>query len=214
MVWEKRYQKPDIIESWVETEWARGRKQYLTFLIKVKDDAVIERIKEIQSELSQFTCIDPFTREYFHISIKGVGFLVPQKTTGDEITKDDLPRIIREARTRLKEYSPFEMNLENLNNFASAIVVQAHDGGIVRHIHESFGEIPGFIKAGYYPGYLPHLSVAQYKSDDEYTEFIEHLEQKRNTKVGHIKVNKIQLIISHLPEVGCPILETIEEFKL
>ena len=177
LVWEKRNQTPDVTENWVKNNWALGRNQYLTFLIKVNDDAIIERVKEIQSELSQFTCVDPFPPEYFHISIKGAGFLVPQKTEKDEITKNEIPRIIREARTRLKKYSPFEMNLENLNNFVSAIVVQAHDGGVVRHIHETLGEIPGFIKASYYPGYLPHLSIAQYKSADEYTELIKHLEQ-------------------------------------
>ena len=215
LVWERRYQTPDILESWVENNWAHGRKQYLTFLIKVKDDAVIERVKEIQTELSKYTCVEPFPPEYFHISIKGVGFLVPQKTEKDEITTDDIPRIIREAKNRLKEYTPFEMKLEHLNNFVSAIVVQAHDGGVVRHIHENLAEIPGFIKASYYPGYLPHLSIAQYKSAEEYTEFIKHLEQKRNTKVGHIKVDKIQLIIAHLPVEGrYPKLETIEELKL
>jgi 2'-5' RNA ligase len=215
LVWEKRYQKPDIIESWVETEWARGRNQYLTFLIKVKDDAIFTRVKEIQSELSQFTCIDPFTREYFHISIKGVGFLVPQKTTEDEITRDDLPRIIREARTRLKEVSPFEVKLENLNNFVSAIVVQAHDGGVIRHIHETLGEIPGFRKASYYPGYLPHLSIAQYKSEEEYEEFIEYLEKNRDTRVGQLRIDTVELVIAHLPvKEPSPRLETIEVFKL
>lgn len=215
MVWEKRHQKPDITESWVENEWVHGRKQYLTFLIKEIDDTIIKRIKEIQTEQSQFSCVEPFPKEYFHISIKGVGFLVPEKTEADEITENDIPRIIREARTRLKEYSSFEMRLENLNNFVSAIVVQAHDGGVVRHIHENFGEIQGFIKSNYIPGYLPHLSIAQYKSNDEYTEFIKHLEQNRGAKVGQIKVNKIQLIIAHLSaRERYPKLETIEEFKL
>jgi len=215
MVWERRYQTPDVTESWVENEWAHGRKQYLTFLIKVKDDELIKNVKEIQTELSKYACVETFPPEYFHITIKGVGFLVPQKTEKDEITTDEIPRIIKEARTRLNKYSPFEMKLEHLNHFFSAIVVQAHDGGVVRHIHKNFGEIPGFIKSRYYQGYLPHLSIAQYKSAKEYTEFIKHLEQERNTKVGHIKVDRIQLIIAHLPVEGrFPKLETVEEFLL
>ena len=126
-----------------------------------------------------------------------------------------MPRIISEARTRLNEFSPFKMKLEHLNNFVSAIVVQAHDGGVVRHIHESLGEILGFIKMSYYPGYLPHLSIAQYKNADEYTDFIRHLELNRNTKVGHIKVDRIELIIAHLPVEGrYPRLETVEVIQL
>ena len=96
LVWEKRNQTPDVTENWVKNNWALGRNQYLTFLIKVNDDAIIERVKEIQSELSQFTCVDPFPPEYFHISIKGAGFLVPQKTEKDEITKNEIPREQRE----------------------------------------------------------------------------------------------------------------------
>ena len=215
MVWDRRYQTPDITESWVENDWVKGRTQYLTFLIKEIDNTIIKRIKEIQTEISQFSCVEPFPKEYFHISIKGAGFIVPTKTEADEITENEIPRIISEARTRLKEYPPFEMRLENLNNFVSAIVVQAHDGGVARHIHENFNEIPGFLKSSYFPGYLPHLSIAQYKTNNEYTEFIKHLEQNRKAIVGQIKVNKIQLIIAHLSaRERYPKMETIEEFEL
>ena len=188
MVWDKRYQTPEITENWVENDWVKGRTKYLTFLIRETDDTIIKKIKEIQTEISQFSCIEPFPPEYFHISIKGAGFIVPKKTEADELTEKDIPKIISEARTRLKEYSSFEMRLENLNNFVSAVVVQAHDGGVVRHIHENFGEIPGFTKSSFYPGFLPHLSIAQYKTYDEYSEFIKHLEQIRKTIVGQILV--------------------------
>ena len=215
MVWERRNQPPSIIESWADNEWAKGRTQYLTFLIKVIDDAIFTGVKEIQTELSQFSCVEPFPPEYFHITIKGAGFIVPQKTEKDEITTNDIPRIIREAKTRLKEYSPFEIKLENLNNFIEAIIIQAHDGGVTRHIHENFSEIPGFIKSSYYPGYLPHLSIAQYKSRVQYEKLIKYMEENREKSVGSLKIDAIQLIIAHLPVEGrFPRLETIEEFKL
>ena len=215
MVWDRRYQTPSINENWVENDRVKGRTQYLTFLIREIDDSIIKRIKKIQTEISQFSCVEPFPPEYFHITIKGAGFIVPQKTEKDEITTNDIPRIIREAKTRLKEYSPFEIKLENLNNFIEAIIIQAHDGGVTRHIHENFSEIPGFIKSSYYPGYLPHLSIAQYKSRVQYEKLIKYMEENREKSVGSLKIDAIQLIIAHLPVEGrFPRLETIEEFKL
>ena len=215
-VWENRYQTPIVTENWVENEWANGRTEYLTFLIKVKDKSVIKRVKEIQSELGGFQCIELFPEEYFHLTVKGIGFLVAEKTVEDELSQDALSRFIREARIRLNKFSPFELKLENLNNFVSAICVQAHDGGLFRNMNRAMLEIPGIHKQRYdYPYFLPHLSIAQYKSNVDYSEFIKHLELKRNTKLGPLKIDRVQLIIAHLPINGrFPDLDTIEEFNL
>lgn len=216
-IWDIRHQEPHIIESWVENDWAKGRTEYLSFLVKVEDRSITEKISQIQSEIAEFQCIETFPREYLHLTIKETGcFLVPEKTEEDEFTIEEISRVISEADRIFGRFNPIELRLENLNNFISAVVVQAHDGGAVREINGALLGIQGLQKLRYdYPRFLPHLSFAQYKNEIDYKKFITYLEQNRETKVGPLKIDTIQLVIAHLPVKGrFPLLETLEEFKL
>lgn len=205
------------MENWVQNDWAKGRTEYLTFLVKVKDQTIIDRIRDIQSNIAEYQCIEPFPREYLHITVKEIGcFLAQEKKNEDELTKEELYKIISEAREILEKYSPFEARLEKLNNFKSAVVIQAQDGGVTREINGALLDIPGIQKMGYdYPRFLPHVSIAQYQSVEEYEEFIKYLEQNRDIKVGPLKIDTVELVIAHLPvRERFPRLETIEVFKL
>lgn len=217
LIWENRHQEPYVTESWTDNDWARGRTDYLTFLIRVRERKILDRIKEIQSELAGYECVDPFPEGYFHITVKELGcFLVSEKTALDELARDELPALIDEAREKLKPFKPFELRLENLNNFKSTVCVQAHDGGVVRDINRIMLQIQGVQKLRHdYPRFLPHVSVAQYKSTDNYEQLIQHLEKNRETKVGPLRVETIELVIAELPIKGrYPKLKTLEEFRL
>lgn len=216
-VWETRRDPPFVLESWVDSDWAKGRTDYLTFLIRVRDETIIEKIKEVQSGLADFSCMDPFPVDYLHITVKELNsFLVQEKPAEDEISEEELPVLIEEARRRLGRFKPFELKLMNLNNFKSTIVVQAHDGGLVRNINGAMLEIPGMRVLNYdYPRFLPHVSVAQYRNTEEYSELIDYLEENRAVVVGPFSVKRVELVIAKLSRKGeYPRLETIEEFKL
>ncbi len=205
------------MENWVENDWAKGRTEYLTFLVRVKDQAVIGKIRDIQSKITEFQCIEPCPSEYLHITVKEIGcFLAQEKKNEDELTKEELYRIISEAKDILEKFSPFEARLEKFNNFKSAVVIQAQDGGVIREINGALLDIPGIQKMGHdYPRFLPHVSIAQYQSEEEYEEFIKYLEQNRDTRVGPLRIDTVELVIAHLPvKERFPRLETIEEFKL
>lgn len=216
LIWENRHQEPYVTESWTDNDWARGRTDYLTFLIRVREGKILDRIKEIQSELARYECVDTFPEEYFHITVKELGcFLVSEKTASDELTRDELPALINEAREKLKHYKPFELRLKNLNNFKSTVCVQAHDGGVVRNINRTLLQILGVRELRHDWDFLPHLSVAQYKSTDNYEQLIQHLEKNRGTKVGPLRVESIEILIAKLPIKGrYPKLKTLEEFRL
>jgi 2'-5' RNA ligase len=65
------------------------------------------------------------------------------------------------------------------------------------------------------PLFLPHLSVAQYRSTRDYERLIGHLEAVRETWAGDLSVENIHLAIAHLPVRGIyPRLETVAEFRL
>jgi len=216
-IWEKRHGAPTVTESWTSNEWAKGRTEYITFLIRVEDREIARIVRVIQEELVKFHCIDPFPDEYLHITVKETGrFLIENKTAQDEYTRADLPAITREARRILDEYTPFQVRLRNINNFKSTVCVQAHDGGVIRGINRDLLSVPGMARMRHdFPVFLPHLSVAQYKSLRDYEQLVRRLEDIRETRVGDLNVESIQLVIAHLPTSGrYPRLETIAEYKL
>ncbi len=216
-IWDTRHQPPFITGSWVDNDWARGRTEYLTFLIRVRDRGIIERIKDTQTGLAEYICIDPLPEDYFHMTVKELNaFLVQEKTAPDEYTEDELPALIGAAKDRLKEFKPFDVRLEHLNNFKSTVCAQAHDGGFIRNINGALLEIPRVKKLrNDYPRFLPHISIALYKGTEDYEQLIKHLEKIRETKLGTLRVESVELVIAEFPRTGrYPKLKTIEEFKL
>jgi hypothetical protein len=143
-VWATCNQPPYVTYSWVDNEWAKGRTNYLTFLIRVRESRIIERIKNIQGMLSDYNCIDPFPDKYLHITVKELNcFLVSEKHFTDEYTVEELPEIVRGAKEKFKLFKPFELKLKNLNNFKSTVCVEAHDGGVIKSINGALLQIPG-----------------------------------------------------------------------
>lgn len=216
-MWAKRRQEPIVTGSWVDNDWAKGRTRYLTFLVRVTDRRIVRAVKETQSALTGFPCIDPFPEDYLHVTVKETGcFLVEEKKAPDEYTRDELPGLTRAAREILGDYKPFNVRLENLNNFKSTVCVQCHDEGVIREINGAMLEIPGIMRLrNDSPLFLPHLSIAQYKSVDGYRQLIEYLEERRETCFGALRVESVELVIAELPERGrYPKLRLVEEFRL
>lgn len=216
-IWKNRHQPPLVTSSWVHNEWAKGRTSYLTFLISLGDRRLVDTIRRIQIRLSDYSCIDVFPQSYLHITVKELdAFLVSAKHFPDEYTEEDLPPLIEAAREKLSRFERFELRLENLNNFKSTVCIEAHDGGAIRNMNRALLQIPGVRRLrNDHPRFLPHVSVAQYRSTEDYERLIEHLEQNRETKVGSLKVDSVKLVIVRLPVSGrFPRFRMLEELRL
>jgi 2'-5' RNA ligase len=138
-----------------------------------------------------------------------------EKTVEEEITRDVLKELIDEAGKTIKQYPSFELKLERLNNFKSVVCVEGHDGGVIRDINKSLREQLGLKSLVHDPSFLPHMSIVQYRSNDDYQELIHYLEEARDTNIGTIRVDRVVLVNAHLPVSGMyPRLEIIEEFPL
>ena len=75
--------------------------------------------------------------------------------------------------------------------------------------------VTGIRKLYHDPFFLPHVSVALYKSLNQYTELIKFLEANRETHLPSLWVEIIELVIAHLPKFDrFPSLESVQEFKL
>lgn len=215
-IWEQRYQSPFILESWTDNDWSKGRTKYLTFLIKINDQSIKKQITVVQEKLVEYKCIDPFPLDYLHLTVKEIGlFLVEEKTADAEICCAELKQMVYETRKIIKQYEPFKITLERLNNFKAVVCVEGHDGGVIRDINKKLREQLGLKSLTHDPGFLPHMSITQYKSSEDYQELIQYLEKERDTSIGTLVVDNVELVIAHLPISGkYPRIEILEEFPL
>ncbi len=213
--WEMRRKPPVVAEGW--TKWAKGRTDYLTFLIRVDDPELVKKIIELQEALHGLDCLDFFLPHYFHLTVKEVScFLVNEKKEDDELTYQQLEALISSAEDKLKNNHSFNVELKNVNHFRSNIVVEAHDDGFIREMNKKLLKVKGVKKLPYdYPKFLPHLSVCQFNSSDNHDEVVNRLETLRPFKVGEMRVQKIDLVKVILqPSKNSPLFETIRSFDL
>ena len=216
-IWETRKQPPIVTESWTESDWARGRTDYITFLIRVKAPQIIAAAQKVQEGLRAFRCADTYPAEYLHLTVKETGcFLVDVKENEDEITRDELSKLIESAREALNGMEEFTVNIQNLNHFRSNIVAEAHDGGEIREMNRRLMELEGVQKLGYdYPRFLPHMSLCQFKGTEDHDQLVEHLEKNRETALGGFNVERIDLVKAILPTTRrYPVLEILDSITL
>jgi len=200
-LWKMRSQVPIVTENWANSEWARRRKDYITFLIRVETPEIITAAQKIQEELRTFSCADPYPTEYLHLTVKETGcFLVNEKESKDEITREELTKLIKSAREALDGLEGFTVNIQNLNHFKSNIVAEAHDGGEIREMNRKLFGLEGVQKMGYdYPSFLPHMSLCQFKGTEDHDQLVEYLEANQETALGGFKVEKVSLVKAILP---------------
>lgn len=207
--------RPVVHEGeWTKREWARGRSEYLTFLIKIDNEEIVERIRDVQKKLSVASCIDPFPKEYFHISVKGGGFLVRTKKSDDEIDRENVAKIISQAGKTVKNIKPFRIWLKGLNIFSDVVFVEVHDNTI-KKMHKLLKERVDFLGSFRYEGnsFIPHLSICGFKNEKEFGKLLKILEKLRNASFGVFEVDSLDLVVAHLNH-KYPILETIHAYPL
>lgn len=215
-VWRERNKiRPEITnEDSLINNWAKGRSQFLTFLIRIRDEKLIRKIIEIQDKLSAIPCVDPFPKDYLHITVKGCGFLVESEKHEDDILIENVRAIVSQAKEVLQAFHRFKVNLPRLNIFSEVALIEVHDEGKIGELNKGLQTIPETKKMKFdYPILLPHISIAQFQNKQEFTRLISDLENLRETAFGELKINYIDLVNAHLPG-KYPILKPIQTFRL
>jgi 2'-5' RNA ligase len=213
--WERRKNiQLNLTKYWIDNDWTKGRNQYLTFHVRIRDAELIGKLAEIQSRLSANSCVAPFPKDYFHISIAGLGFLVKSEEYDDDILIENLQRIVNQAKEALHPLSRFDIFLSKLNIFPDVVFVEVHDGGKIEEIHRTLQAIPEIRKRKFdYPSFLPHISIMRFQDNKDFTRLISHLEKLRDTKLGKMTVHSVELVNAHLLK-KYPKLNTIHTFEL
>jgi 2'-5' RNA ligase len=213
--WEKRRNvQLNVTKYWIDSNWTKGRNQFLTFLVKIRDEELIEKIAGIQRKLSTVSCVAPFPKDYFHISVTGVGFLVKTEEYEDDILIDSLQRIINQAKEVLQQFSKFKTFLSKLNIFPDVVFVEVHDGGKIEEIFRRLQAIPAIGKKKFdFPSFLPHISIMHFQENKDFTKLISHLEKLRDVEFGRMAIHSVELVNAHLLK-KYPKLHTIHTFEL
>ena len=117
-VWERRKNiQLNVMKYWIDDDWTKGRSQYLTFHVRIRDEELIENIVEIQSRLSADACVAPFPQDYSHISVAGLGFLAKSEQYEDDILIENLQRIVNQAKEVLQTFSARACVLTSVGKF-------------------------------------------------------------------------------------------------
>ena len=106
------------------------------------------------------------------------------------------------------------MLLPKLNIFSEVVLIEVHDEGKIGELNKGLQAMPEIKKMKFdYPILLPHISIAQFQNNQEFTGLISYLEELRETEFGELTVNYIELVNAHLSG-RYPTLKTIHAFKL
>ena len=203
-----------LTKDWINNEWAKGRNQFLTFLVRIKDKGLVEKITEIQDRLSTIPCVDPFPKDYFHITVKECGFLAKSEKYEDDVSIESLQEIINRAKEVLQTFNKFDISLSKLNIFSEVVLIEVYDDGKIGELNKRLQAIPEIKKMKFnHPNLLPHISIAQFQNNQELTRLIGNLEKMRDIKFGIVTINSIELVFAHLYK-KYPELKTIHTFRL
>lgn len=193
-------------------DWRKGRSIYYGFVIKVKDDKIVKKIVEVQKKLKQFSFITFHPPNFFHISLKALGFWDMSKKYNDSLDQGDVDNWTTKAENVASQLNKFKVSIKGLNSWANSLFCELHDesGNLMRLIMDLEGE--NF--SGETPR-VPHLTIGYYTKEEKNGVLVEKLTSFRNFDFGKLKVAGFQLIKQE--SVGQNLyqsLEIIKEFQL
>jgi 2'-5' RNA ligase len=171
----------------IEDEWAQGRAQFLVFLVSVLDRRVRGAIAAFIERLRGLSCLDLYPEDYWHMTVKMVGFEVDRRTRDDEVLGHEVQPILRAAEDSLAGESPFNVQL---------VFLEAHDGGRLKTLHQKLARALSHYPRFPYDGepYLPHVSLARYVSQESLAELKERLASLRSEKLAPLAVGQVEFV--------------------
>ena len=151
-----------------EWEWTKGRAQNLAFLVRIEDRAARDHLARMAERLSGIPGVEPLPDWFWHITVKIAGFQVIRRVHEDDVLQRDVPRITGKARAVVSREEAFQARLGLANGFASVVFVEVQDSGRLRQLNARLLE--GLPELARSPidgaGFLPHISVARFRSSD------------------------------------------------
>ena len=192
-----------------------GRKTSLAINIPIRHPEIIDQIQRLSSFLGDFDDLCFMPKEYYHITVKWIGFLVDRKEQEYDITTEILGSIIKQTEDIILRISPFKISLKRINGLGSFVICEVDDNGIISNLqgrfHQDAIQIPTYSLEG--EGWLPHLSLAGIKSQKIIGKLQENLQRFRDVELGTVMINEFHLTKATLQE-PYPICTPIHTFRI
>jgi 2'-5' RNA ligase len=201
----------------LEWEWTRGRTDYAAFLIRVTDAAVRSEIERALAVLEGLPGVDPYPEPYWHATVKGLGFVVDEPGREDELSPARLAELAEQARPMLESTPRFEATAGPAGGFSEVVILEVHDGGVIRALNTRMLESLDVLRTPVDgPIFLPHISIARFRSQEGMGELKERLRSLRASSESgpRFEVGEVQLIVAKLVPEEAPTFEVVREYRL
>jgi 2'-5' RNA ligase len=205
-----------LVPDTLEAEWSRGRDTYLAFLIPIVDTAIAANLRELSLAVGGIPGVEAYPEDYWHITIKGVGFEVEGASGAESVSSARVTDIAAAGGDVFGDQQSFEARIGLASAFQEVVFAEVWDAGQVRALNgRLLAAIPDLVRYPFDgPNFLPHISIARFTSNEglpQLKDAIAHLRAREPGPKFH--VYEAQFIRARLSE-RAPRLETIEIYSL
>ena len=194
---------------------SQGRALFLAFVVRVVDREVRAAIASFVEELRDVPCLDLYPGDFWHTTVKMVGFQVVKRTRPDEVLPEEVGPMLHASERALAGQEPFQAEIGPVNAFSDAVFLEVHDGGRLKALHQrlidALTRCPRFLHDG--NGYLPHLTLARYASQEGLGELKKRLAALRSQRLGTLPVQRVELLRVWLGS-AYPELDVVQPIEL
>jgi 2'-5' RNA ligase len=150
-------------------ELAKGRGQLLAFTIPVQSPDILDYASDVQDRIAALRGISLIGEEDLHITLKIAGFQVLERVFDDDLTREEVPELDRQATAFFKSVQTLSVRVGAPNAFPDAVILEVDDGGALRQLNASLIEhVPAAHRyASDSPNYLPHITLARFEEQTD-----------------------------------------------
>jgi len=212
----RRFQEATTVHVGLGIEGeSQGRALFLAFVVRVVGREVRAAIASFVEGLRDVPCLDLYPGDFWHTTVKMVGFQVVKRTRPDEVLPGEVGPMLLAAERALAGQEPFQVEIGPVNAFSDAVFLEVHDGGRLKALHqrliEALGTCPRFPHDG--DSYLPHVTLARYASQDGLGKLKGRLSTVRSQRLGTLPVQRVELVKAWLGG-EYPELDTVQPIQL
>jgi 2'-5' RNA ligase len=202
-IWQEFLQRPAIFVY--EPRFLRipGVVAMLTVQARITDRSIRRRLRRVVENLGEASCIEPYPEDYFHMTVVPPALL----TTGERRPPLLLPdgfeiEALGTMREVLRDYGPFEVQIQGLNVFRDVLVAVALDGGHSAEIRRRLASVVPELPDKYWNALpaVPHISLAQFTNAESVTQLRDAVASLRDVYLGTLHVTRLYVVRSPLVE--------------
>jgi 2'-5' RNA ligase len=205
--WNERHEM-DLETTTAEDVAARDVSRHLVLLARV-DDAVAKAFQTSLDALDAFEGLAVPPERYLHVTVTLVGNVGPDC----RLSPADEFRITDELYDALDGVEPFEVSFPKFDLFPSVVFASVDDGGAFAELNERACRVDGVEVHDRDEGFTPHLTLAQFRSQEGYDHVVSWLDEHRTLDVPSMRVDEVELVAVDLA-ARFPEFETVQRYTL